>query len=177
MASWVKSLGPKALLLVAACLVLAGCSGDPGAGPVEVTWDRDVCERCSMVVSDREHAAQVRYIDPATARSRVALFDDLGCAVLWLERPDGRLDWRGDPSVEIWVTDYRDGSWIDARIAHYVRGRITPMQYGLGARIDPVDGALDFDAALAHIRHVEQTFNIHGGALDHAMPGHLPPTE
>lgn len=167
----------RALGLVAACLVLAGCSGDPGTGPAEVTWDRDVCERCSMVLSDREHAAQVRYADPAAARSRVALFDDLGCAVLWLEAQDWQLDWRDDPAVEIWVTDYRDGSWIDARTARYVKGRITPMQYGLGARTDPVDGALDFDAAVVHIRHVEDTFNIHGGALDHALHGHLPSIE
>jgi nitrous oxide reductase accessory protein NosL len=164
---------PTTPLLAAASLLLAACSGDPGTGPKEVKWDRDVCVRCNMVLSDRAHAAQIRYPEPGTGRSRVATFDDIGCAVLWLDRQD----WRHEPAVEIWVTDYRDGSWIDARSAHYVTGRITPMQYGLGARDDAVEGALDFDQARAQIQRVEQTFNIHGGALDHAHPGQLPAIE
>lgn len=147
-------------------VVIAGCSGDPGTGPLEVTWDRDVCERCNMVLSDRKHAAQVRYTPDDGGQSEVRRFDDLGCAVLWLDQQR----WREDASVEIWVIDYRDGAWIDARKAHYVTGRITPMQYGLGAQGDPTDGTMTFADARDHIYQIERRFNIHGGNLDHAGP-------
>ena len=49
---------------LALLLLLAACSGDPGTGPAEVTWDRDACARCNMVLSDRHHSAQVRHTPP-----------------------------------------------------------------------------------------------------------------
>ena len=80
------TLRRASLLLITATALLVGCSGDPGTGPVEVKWDRDVCVRCNMVLSDREHSAQVRYTPTDGGRSQVRKFDDLGCAVLWLLR-------------------------------------------------------------------------------------------
>ena len=110
-------------------LLLIGCSGDPGQGPVEVKWDRDACERCRMVLSDRAYAAQVRFF-PEGGRSKVFKFDDIGCAVLWLEDKP----WNRDPKTEIWVRDRLSDQWIDARTAVYIKGRVTPMAYGLGAQ-------------------------------------------
>lgn len=150
--------------------MLAACSGDPGTGPVEVKWDRDVCTRCNMVLSDRQHAAQVRYAPTDGSRGRVNRFDDLGCAVLWLDQQP----WRDQSGVEFWVTDHRDGSWIDARGAWYVTGRLTPMQYGLGAQAEPAPGAIDFAGASKHIYEVERRFNVHGGNLEHADKAPLP---
>lgn len=133
---------------------LAGCSSDPGTGPAEVKWDRDVCERCRMVLSDRLYSAQIRG-GAEGQKTKVYRFDDIGCAVLWLEQQP----WHGDPRTEIWVNDYRTGAWIDARAAYYVRDRITPMAYGLGAQADPVPGALSYAQALEHVHLVEQRFN------------------
>ena len=147
--------------------LLTGCADDPGSGPVEVKWDRDVCARCNMVLSDRKHAAQVRYT-PADRRSQVWLFDDLGCAVLWLDKQP----WGSDPAVEIWVNDHQHGNWIDARSARYLPGQITPMEYGLGAQpaIDADTDAetLSFEQARAHIAQIEQRFNVHGAHLEQA---------
>lgn len=147
----------------AVLFVLAACSGDPGTGPAEVKWDRDVCARCNMVLSDRNHAAQVRYTPTDGSRSEVRKFDDIGCAVLWLDQQP----WRDAAGVEIWVSDHQTGRWLDARTAHYLTGQLTPMQYGLGAQSEPIAGALDFAAARKHIQRIEQRFNIHGGNLDH----------
>ena len=123
-------------------LALAGCSGDPGSGPLEVKWDRVPCERCRMVLSDPVHAAQVR-IHSADGRSQVYFFDDLGCALVWLrDQPS-----RDDPATELWVTDWRDGKWIDAQSASYLPGQQTPMGYGLGAQTTAVAGAIDFTQA------------------------------
>ena len=160
-----RHLAAWALLLPMLVLALLGCSGDPGTGPLDVKWDRQTCERCRMVLSDRKHSAQVR-IPQAEGRSRVLFFDDIGCAVIWLE--DKPL--RDDPRTEIWVTEWQGGAWIDARKAHYLTGQVTPMEYGLGAQVEPAPGSIDYAAAKAHIFEVERRFNIHGGSLDAAPP-------
>ena len=164
--------GPSLYLAICALLLalllgaLAACSNDPGSGPLDVKWDRFACERCRMVLSDRKHSAQVR-IPQAEGRSKVLFFDDIGCAAIWLEDKP----FRDDPRTEVWVTDWQDGSWIDARRAWYIRGQVTPMEYGLGAQLAPAPGALDWAAAKEHINAVEAKYNIHGGELDAAPPG------
>ena len=151
-------------------MFLAACSNDPGSGPVEVKWDRDTCARCNMVLSDRRHAAQVRYRPADGTRGQLKKFDDLGCAVLWLDQQP----WRDHSGVEIWVNDSHSGDWIDAQSAHYKPGSLTPMQYGLGAQSEAGPGTLDFTRAREHIYEVERRFNVHGGNLDHADAA--PPT-
>ena len=59
----------------------------------EVHWDRDMCERCKMVTSDRHHAVQV--IDPKTGKSY--MFDDIGCTLLWFE--DEKISWKDQAKV------------------------------------------------------------------------------
>ncbi|WP_459870966.1 nitrous oxide reductase accessory protein NosL [Endothiovibrio diazotrophicus] len=137
-------------------MLLSGCGGDPGTGPVEVHWDRQVCDRCRMALSDPHHAAQVRWQE-AGGRSRVALFDDLGCALIWLEEKP----FRDAASTEIWVNDWRNGTWIDARRATYLTGQVTPMEYGLGAQPEPAPGGLDFARAKALVFDEERRFNGH----------------
>lgn len=147
------------LLCLGLALLVAGC-GDPGTGPVDVKWDRIACERCRMVLSDRHHSAQVRVREP-NGRSKALLFDDLGCAILWLEDKPAKTE----PSTEIWVNDWRTGDWIDARTAFYVPGQVTPMEYGLGAQPDPAPGTLTFEQAREHIFEVERRYGVHGGHL------------
>ena len=144
---------------------LAACSNDPGSGPLDVKWDRFTCERCRMVLSDRKHGAQVR-VPQAEGQSKVLFFDDIGCAVVWLEDKP----FRDDPHTEIWVTDWRNGHWIDARKAHYLAGQITPMEYGLGAQSEHNPQAIDFAAARERIFEVERKYNVHGGHLE-SVPG------
>ena len=96
------------------------------------------------------------------------LFDDLGCAVVWLDQQP----WGNDPDVEIWINDHQSGTWIDARSARYLPGQITPMEYGLGARpafdADADAETLSFEQARAHIAQIEQRFNVHGAHLEQA---------
>jgi copper chaperone NosL len=150
------------LLLLA--MLVAGCSRQADTGPVEVRWDKETCARCAMAVSDRNYSAQVRG-GPAEKNTKVYKFDDLGCAVIWLDKQA----WKADARTEIWVTDYRNGKWIDARKAAYVSGKVTPMGYGLGAQADPLEGALDFAAASEHIYMVENSEHKHKGGHMHPM--------
>ncbi|MES9905186.1 MAG: hypothetical protein ABW168_21240 [Sedimenticola sp.] len=151
----------RSLLLIVAggvLLLLTACSGDPGTGVKEVKWDRDACERCRMVLSDRFHSAQVRFSPAGGKRSKVLKFDDIGCAALWLEDKP----FRDDPKTEIWVTDHRSGDWIDATKAHYVKGHLTPMEYGLGAQTEATPGSLTYAQAQADIQNSEEHYNAHG---------------
>ena len=91
----------------------------------EVHWDRDMCERCKMVTSDRHHAVQV--INPKTGKAY--MFDDIGCAVLWFD--EEKIAWKDQ--AKVWMTDVDTGTWIDARDAFYDADNVTPMAYGYAA--------------------------------------------
>lgn len=88
-------------------------------------WDRDACERCVMVVSEKSYAVQIQ--DPTTKRHYK--FDDIGCAILWFK--ESQKNWF-DNAI-IWVKDEKSKEWIDARQAFWTNGNITPMNYGLAA--------------------------------------------
>lgn len=129
----------RILLLGAMALFLAACSREQATGPVELKWDRDTCKRCSMAISDRHYAVQVR----GGPKNQVFKFDDIGCAVHWLKDQP----WGNDTVMEIWVADYRSGKWLDARAAYYVTGKRTPMGYGYGATDEALAGSIGFDEA------------------------------
>ena len=94
----------------------------------EVHWDRDMCERCKMVTSDRHHTVQV--INPKTGKAY--MFDDIGCALLWFD--EEKIAWKDQ--AKVWITDTETGTWIDARTAYYNAGNVTPMAYGFAAHSD-----------------------------------------
>jgi len=115
---------------------LTGCNAKKNSNEVkEVHWDRDMCERCKMVVSDRHHAVQV--INPKTHKAQ--MFDDLGCTVLWFK--EEKIAWE-DQAI-LWITDAQSGAWIDARKAYYDAGNITPMAFGFAPHLKKEDIAKD----------------------------------
>jgi len=148
----------KCILLSCFFLFAAGCTPVETSGPGEVRWDRETCTRCNMAVGDRSFAAQVRG-GPGGEKSRLYKFDDIGCAVIWLDTQA----WKDDALTEIWVADHHNGEWTDARTAHYVSGKISPMNYGLGAQAEAAEGALDFSQAIEHIKMAENELHRHGG--------------
>jgi nitrous oxide reductase accessory protein NosL len=122
-------------------LSLAGCASEPLTGPAEIKWDRDVCVRCSMVISERAYAAQIR--DPM---KKVHKFDDFGCAIFWKEHQTF-----SETDIEFWVTDARaeaaGGKWLDARKAAYLTGRRSPMGYGFAAVAPGTPETVGYDDA------------------------------
>jgi nitrous oxide reductase accessory protein NosL len=117
-----------ALAMVLA-LTLGGCSKKSYDNEAaKMHWDRDMCERCKMAISERKYAVQV--IDPTT--HKVYKFDDIGCAVLWFD--EEHIPWKDQ--AKIWITDAKTGEWIDARTAKYTDDSITPMAYGFAAFTD-----------------------------------------
>ena len=130
----------RVCLILLPLLVLCGCS-ENSTGPAEVKWDRDTCDRCGMVLSDHFHAAQVRG-GPAGGKTRVYKFDDVGGAVAWLSEQE----WNEAAGTELWVTDHRDGHWIDGFTATYLHGQMTPMDFGFGAQTEAAEGGMNFEA-------------------------------
>lgn len=119
----------KSILSIATILgftvLFSGCEEKSQTGVSEVHWDRDMCSRCVMVVSDRHNTVQVK--DPSTGKAY--MFDDIGCTVQWFKDQD--IKWK-DKAI-IWITDVVTGKWIDARTAFYDTENITPMAYGFSA--------------------------------------------
>lgn len=150
------------LFMLASVFLLSACS-EQNTGPANIKWDRDSCERCRMMLSDRQFSAQIRVFPKDKKRSQVKPFDDIGCATLWLET----TEYKDDPKTEIWVRHYKSDAWIDAKTAWYVKGLVTPMAYGLGAQTEKVAGALNFEQAKKHIEEIEKKYNVHGGNYSH----------
>ena len=115
----------KILLLLFVGITFLACDKKVATGVSEVHWDRDMCSRCVMVVSDRKNTVQIK--NPDTGKTY--MFDDIGCMALWFE--DERIEW-ADRAI-IWITDTDSGEFINARTAFYNTNNVTPMAYGFSA--------------------------------------------
>jgi len=143
----------KHFLLLLGLLVtlvsFSGCKEEKNLNARSIHYDRDMCARCAMVVSDRHNTTQV--INPKTKKSYK--FDDIGCMVLWFEEEN--IPWR-DQAV-IWITDVDTGEWIDARKAYYDTENITPMAYGFSAhkskeKIKEGQEIIDYDEVVKRVK-------------------------
>jgi len=113
------------LLLLSMLLFLACGEKQETNSAAQMHWDRDMCARCVMVVSDRKNSVQLKIKDS----KKYYKFDDLGCMIIWAN--DEKIDIKND--ANIWVTDVKTGEWIDAKTALYTSGNSTPMDYGYSA--------------------------------------------
>jgi copper chaperone NosL len=98
-----------------------------------------------MVISERRHAAQVRKL----GERRIHAFDDLGCALFWLDE-QGLLA-GSEKGPEVWVKEGTNSEWIDARSRRFEEGLSTPMAYGFGA----ADQGLTLSAVQERVREKE----------------------
>lgn len=128
----------RALLFLLLSLFLVACGESSETGPAEIKWDRDICERCRMLISDRHFAAQLR-----DEKGKVHKFDDFGDLVHWLK--EKKIDIDAHPT---YVTDAETGEWLDARKARYTQGHVTPMGYGLAAHAAAREGDMSYATAV-----------------------------
>ncbi|MDR0250569.1 MAG: hypothetical protein LBI35_04560 [Burkholderiales bacterium] len=95
------------------------------AVPREIKLEQDTCTRCKMVLKDRLNSAQI--IDPETGE--MLMFDDLGCAVAWLD--EKKPAWRSNAVV--YVNDATDGTWLRMDEAVLASPYPTPMKFDIAA--------------------------------------------
>ncbi|MGE5490563.1 MAG: protein NosL [Actinomycetota bacterium] len=115
----------RSLAAVSVAAALSACVRDRTSGPVDIDWGQERDARCNMMVDNPRFAAEVR--DPG---GKLWKFDDIGCAVIWLEQ-HGLAG--ATPGLEVWVKDFETGEWLDARQVRYVHGVKSPMRYQYGA--------------------------------------------
>ena len=113
------------LTLFLMVLFFGGCMKEKSDKMQEIHWDRDMCELCKMVISDRGYGVEV--VNPHTGKSYK--FDDLGCAILWFK--ENKPAWEKD--AKIYIADAKTKKFIDAKKAFYDIGSTTPMDYGFSA--------------------------------------------
>ncbi|PLY08126.1 MAG: hypothetical protein C0625_02770 [Arcobacter sp.] len=115
----------KFLIPLIIIILLSACEKKVSHEHEVIHWDRDMCDRCKMVLSERNHAAQVIN----KRNGKVYKFDDIGCLALWFKEES--IEWKDE--AKIWVTDIKTSKWIDGRTAYYDTMNVTPMAYGFGA--------------------------------------------
>ena len=126
--------------------LLSAC-GDEGSWPegmVPFKWDRDNCTRCKMSISDHRFAVQLRGGPKNTAFK----FDDIGCATTWRAEKLKEFPWMTDAATRFWVADFdsKGEKWLDARSAHYLTGKTSPMGYNYAAFAQAQEGTLPFES-------------------------------
>jgi hypothetical protein len=138
-----------ALSPLAAALSACGKSGTWPEGMAEIKWDRDTCVRCSMVISDRRFAAEMR----GGEKSIVFKFDDIGCAVFWLRDKAKDYPWMAEPATRFWVAEVSGSGekWLEARKAKYTGGKLSPMGYNQAAVAFAEAGSFDYSEMSSHV--------------------------
>jgi copper chaperone NosL len=117
-------LNRRTLLLGAASAALVGCGGSAGADdPPKISYGKDTCTRCRMIVSEERQAAGL-----VAKNGDKAIFDDTGEMIAAVQE-EGLNDRR------VWVHDYRSEDWIDGTTAFFVVSAdvMTPMGTGVVA--------------------------------------------
>ncbi|RLA08537.1 MAG: protein NosL [Gammaproteobacteria bacterium] len=133
----------KRIFIILSAFFLLSCSEVPESGPVEVKWDRDICVRCKMALSDHYHSAQIRI-----SKHKVHKFDDIGDAVLWLQE---NKKIKSNPNFEIWVNDHETAKWIDAKKAFYIKENHTPMEFGFSASTKETKNTINYQKMIEGI--------------------------
>jgi copper chaperone NosL len=118
------TLAAIVLLLLGA--LLTGCSNKAEAsGPPEISYGRDICIECNMIISEPRFAAAYR-LDDGDTKS----FDGIGELV-----KHAQLNNEFNRIAFAWVHDFNTEDWILAKEAIYVAGPeiVTPMGHGIVA--------------------------------------------
>ncbi len=115
----------KILTIFCVTFFLLACEQKISHEHEKIHWDRDMCDRCKMVISEKNYAVQV--VNPQNGN--VYKFDDIGCVIFWFKEEN--ITWKD--SAKIWVADVKTSKWLDARVVSYDTMNLTPMAYGFGA--------------------------------------------
>ena len=116
----------KYLLLLPALLIFSACSVDSEIKPAEIKYGQDICDACSMIISEKQYSAQYLLLDGSVKK-----FDDIGCMIEHIEKTK---DETGKLSA-IFIRDYNTNNWINIENSHFLKSDkiITPMGHGIVA--------------------------------------------
>ncbi len=139
-----------AVALAAVGAVVLGRGGEaparPGERPPDLQLGLDTCDECLMLVGEARFAAAYE-----TEGGEVRRFDDLGDLLAEQRK-------RPEAVAAAWVHDYRDGQWLRAEQATFVRAPdlVTPMGSGLVAFRDAPRAAAFAEEQRGAVRSYEE---------------------
>ena len=112
----------RILSLLFLLLLMLSCSDRHEDGPSAIYYGEDICERCKMIISEKEFASQYILSDGKTVK-----FDDVGCMIHYLHEEKPEL------IKSVYVTDYDSGEWLNAEKGYFIwtEDVRTPMGYGI----------------------------------------------
>lgn len=110
-----------------------GCGSHGRETHPKISYGRDVCSECRMIISDPKFTAVF-----TDASGESFKFDDIGCMRLYEERNHSEIK-------SMWVRDYESQQWLDGSKALFVfsKSLVTPMGHGIAA-FGAEDKALNF---------------------------------
>lgn len=113
-----RNLFPSLLVLG----MIGGCRAGGDQPPV-IRYGEEACARCRMLINDDRFAAA-----SLTSQGEVRKFDDIGCLMLYHSQQQ-------EQPKRVWVRDYTQDRWLDARTAFYIQSKqiASPMGYGIAA--------------------------------------------
>ncbi len=123
------------IFVLTAGLLTPGCGDRQDTGPPDLHLGEDVCDFCSMIISDQRFAAAC-VIRDADDRRHTAAFDDIGCLLA--------MDTTLQDSIEHrYVVDYNTGEWATASQATFIISPEirSPMASGIIASQSSEDAA------------------------------------
>lgn len=137
-------LAAAAVLAVSASLMRLNRVTQPD-GPIEIVWDRQVCEHCKMHIGDPRFAAQLQ-----TADGDVLSFDDPGCLADYLHGHRAEVH-------ALYFRDYDGDKWLSQAEARFLPVDDSPMGYGIRAVREGAPDAQDWAWAQAYaLEHKQQ---------------------
>lgn len=103
-------------------ILVLSCGDTREEGPSEIYYGEDICERCKMIISEKEFASQYRLSEGKTVK-----FDDIGCMIHYM---DGE---KPEHIESIYVMDYDSGEWTEVESGYFIWTETvnTPMGYGI----------------------------------------------
>ena len=115
------------------CTALLGCGPHGRETYPKISYGRDLCSECRMIILDPKFTATFSDVD-----GEIFKFDDIGCMRVYEDR--------NHPKVKLmWVRDYESQQWLDGSKAFFVLSEslATPMGHGIAA-FGAKDNALNF---------------------------------
>lgn len=131
----IVGVGAVAALAVLVVAGLVARSQRLASGPVDVTWDKEPCAHCHMLLSEPGFAAQLQ-----TADGAVLNFDDVGCLFAWERELQPRVH-------ATWFHHLGEERWLGPGEVAFLPGQHSPMAFGLGAVDAGTPGALTLEQA------------------------------
>jgi copper chaperone NosL len=112
----------------------------PPKGVRPIIFDRESCAECGMSISNPRFAAQLQ-----TTEGEVYDFDDPGCLLAFVAEHHSKVH-------AIYFHAFDADAWLKASEVAFVRGKESPMGYGLGAVRKGTDSAMSLAEAEQYVR-------------------------